>query len=108
MANVSAVILISFLLIRMLPSPQERNNCRQCGFSSIMQDHADRTSPSPPVYPADKARGGQDHPASPVAARSLHSGSGRPPHPPRSAASLPGVVAIARAATSALFERGDS
>jgi len=27
--------------------------------SSIMQDHADRTSPSPPVYPADKARGGE-------------------------------------------------
>ena len=24
-----------------------------------MQDHADRTSPSPPVYPADKARGGE-------------------------------------------------
>jgi hypothetical protein len=29
------------------------------GFHSIMQDHADRTSPSPPVYPADKARGGE-------------------------------------------------
>jgi hypothetical protein len=27
--------------------------------SSIMQDHANRTSPSPPVYPADKARGGE-------------------------------------------------
>ena len=24
-----------------------------------MQDHANRTSPSPPVYPADKARGGE-------------------------------------------------
>ena len=24
-----------------------------------MQDHTDRTSPSPPVYPADKARGGE-------------------------------------------------
>ena len=24
-----------------------------------MQDHTDRTSPSPPVYPADNARGGE-------------------------------------------------
>jgi hypothetical protein len=27
--------------------------------SSIMQDRANRTSPSPPVYPADEARGGE-------------------------------------------------